>query len=345
MSAIVSAGIDVGYGNGKAVGRTGNDDELRTVVLPVGAAPVEHLTKNVNGIPDPKGGELVLIATKLWVAGIDPMHLQGFARQTHANYMNTDEYMALYFALLAKLQLDRIDYLVTGLPCQDFLNGDMRSKLPKLLAGNHFISTGFRCEVKNVYVVAQPIGSFMAQTEEDPSLLEREDRMTLVVDLGYGTADWCLLQGDSLRDNSSGSSKAAMSMILEKAAKAISKDYDNIQLSSTRLEGALKRNEEFLELGSHNVDFRKYLKSAAREVSRQVMADVATSLRHERDAIDTVVLTGGGASLFERATRDTFGGSQVLVSRNPVLDNARGFQIMAQRVGDAMAEAQLQQVA
>lgn len=326
-----TVGLDIGYGNLKVYARSSSGEEHK-IILPVGAAPIEQAPKTVNGKPDLCGGEAVLVNAKPWVAGVDPVLLQDFSRQTHDRYPSTDEYLALFYAALVRLGIPRIDCLVTGLPCSQYL-GPGRDKLKasiiKRLQGEHYISSTFNATVERVHVIAQPVGSFMALAQADGSLARRKDRLVLVLDVGYYSVDWILMRGQTLRDTSSGSSTLATSTVLEVVTKLIREDYDNMPLSPARVESLYRRGERLLELGQHEVDIMPYIDKASAGISKRVMAEVSTSLRRERDAIDIVMVTGGGAKLYEAAAKAVFPSSRLLLGDEPVLANAFGYHAMA----------------
>jgi plasmid segregation protein ParM len=333
---LTTAGFDIGYGNGKCVARTGAGDPVG-FTLPVGAAPASKAGKTLQGGTDFSQGVEVYMGGTPWIAGVDPTLLQGgFARQTHDEYVMTPEYKALALALMAKLGKPCIDYLVTGLPCSHYLGSAkeiLKAAIVKQLVGDHSINARFRCQVKNVLVTAQPVGSYIKALSCDDHFIDSQDALTLICDIGYGTADWCVLQGSRLWDSNSGSSLDATSRILELAAMEICKDNPGAKLSPDRLESLYRRGEVFLDLAGRKIPFMPYLEMVGADVSRSVMAEVASSMRTLKDSVSQVLLTGGGARLFERAARETFKAvapAYIKVDSDPVLGNATGFQIMAE---------------
>lgn len=331
----VTCGLDVGFGNGKCVAQIGDAAPV-SFVLPVGAAPADRAGKDLNGATDFSDGVQVTVDKKPWIAGVDPTRLQGgFARQTHDTYVTTKEYLALALALMAKMGVDHIDHLVTGLPCSDFLgsnNRELRGAIVNQLAQDHQINSKQRCHVKNVYVVAQPLGAYFKMMHSDPAFTRTDDALTLVCDIGYGTADWCVLQAGKLWDKNSGSSADATSQILRVAAEKITRDNPGTKLSQDRLESLYRRNVTYLDLGGRSIPYQMYLEAAAADISRRVMAAIASSMRTLRDPVTQVLLTGGGARLYESAARETFSSLRpecIKIDADSVLGNAMGFQIMA----------------
>jgi len=328
-----TAGCDLGYGNVKVVGRRAGAVHEDQCVLPVGASPLELAPKTLNGKPDLCGGELVLVKGAPWVAGADPLMLQGFARQTHEGYIETDEYQALFFAALARLGYSSIDHLVTGLPCSHFFGPkaqDLIKRIRTRFCGEHWIRDGLSVRVKNVYVIAQPAGAFTAYRAENPGVAVHPDSTCLVLDVGFFSVDYVLMMGDSLRHSSSGSSLYASSSVLTEAAQAIERKH-KVKLTPSRLESTFRRGQGVLAIGGEEIELRPFMEEASAKAARHVMAELASTLRQEGNALDKVLLTGGGAQWYAQAARAQFGDRKVLMGKDPVLANAKGYQFLAQK--------------
>lgn len=343
--------IDVGYGNLKvmAAQQGGDVDTADAFLLPIGAAPIEHAPRLANGLPQLHGGEEVLLPDgRRWVGGIDPTYLSGFARQTHEEYPSTDEYLALYLAGLAKLEAlghRTIDVLVTGVPCSQFV-GPRRQQVKDVIIsrfkGVHVLGGNRTVEVRNAFVVAQPMGSYTGFLSEHPVPVkagERDTRTVLVIDVGFYSVDWVLMQSGGMRDGSAGSSRTATSTILDAAAQAISAAHGGVPLSVEKLDGAFKSGEEILRLGAIQVPFRAFIDAAAGEKARIAMSKIASAMRLTEDVVDHVLLAGGAAMLFHAAAKRAFPASVVTITANPVMANARGYLGMALRYSEMQRKA------
>ena len=323
-------GLDIGYGNLKAVACDSAGRTVKTVILPVGAAPEAKCAKSVSGAVDVGDGAQVLVGGEKWVAGVSPLELMDFARPTHAEYPKTKEYLALYYAVLAKLG-QPVAWLATGLPVKQFYEGQQTTflqDLKKRLEGSHYVSAGIEIPVANVGLVPQPMGAYTDLITQDPALARNPDRLALVIDVGYFSTDWVLVRGGRVIDTSSDSSTDATSRILEDAARQISQSQ-GIRVSTARVESAFRSGAERLEVGDREIDYKAYIAGAAGDVAHRVVSLVQTSLRSQADSVDVVAITGGGGSLFERSLRQAFPSSKIAVSQDPVLANARGFMRMA----------------
>lgn len=335
----VLAGLDVGYGNLKIASYRQGDQHSNSIILPVGAAPASKAAKSMgSGGIDVGEGAVVSIDGEAWVGGVSPLELQDFARPTHANYPKTKEYLALYYTALSKLNTDRVNVLVTGLPVKQFYEGKADGQvvdLQRRLEGSHHISRGRTVTVDRVVVVPQPAGAYTDLVQSDPSLASDRDRFALVLDVGYYSTDWVLIQGGKVADGSSDSSTDATSRVIEKATRQISVANGNLRVSPARVESALRAGREMLAIGDREVDYRAFVAAAANDVGEQVVAKVHSSLRGLADLIDVVALTGGGGALLERPIRAAFSGSKFALSKDPVTANARGFLALARSMSTA----------
>lgn len=340
QSGLVLVGLDVGYGNLKVASYRQGDKEAKTTILPIGAAPATRAAKSMgNGGVDVGDGALVTIDGEAWVGGVSPLELQDFARPTHANYPKTKEYLALYYTALSKLETETVGVLVTGLPVKQFYEGKVNGQvveLQKRLEGTHHISRGKTVTVDRVVVVPQPAGAYTDLIQADPTLASDRDRFALVLDVGYFSTDWVLIQGGKVADGSSDSSTDATSRVIEKATRQISVANGNIKISPARVESALRGGREVLAIGDREVDYRAFVTAAANEVGEQVVAKVHSSLRGLADLIDVVALTGGGGELLERPIRSAFSGSKFALSKDPVTANARGFLALARSMAPGL---------
>lgn len=119
-------GLDIGYSNLKMVmGHKGG--EVRTVIMPVGAGPLELMPQQLTG---GAGASIqVVIDGEKWVAGVEPDRLQGWERELHGDYPSTNPYRALFYAALLMSEQKEIDVLVTGLPVSQYMEVERREAL------------------------------------------------------------------------------------------------------------------------------------------------------------------------------------------------------------------------
>ncbi|TFI47032.1 ParM/StbA family protein [Diaphorobacter sp. DS2] len=330
MSQGFVLGMDIGYSNlNLAMGY--RDKAMETKILPVGAAPIEFMPRTVTGGYGTAGDFVqVLVNGEQWVAGVEPERLQGWERELHASYPETNQYKALFYAALALTGQKEIEVLVTGLPVSQFVVSEHRQSLENMLKGKHRISEKVEIEVKNVLIVPQPAGAYMDMTnkaESDLELLINEGK-TIVIDPGFFSVDWVALEEGEVRFDYSGTSLKAMSVLLERTALLIRNEYGG-DLSVEKIEKAIRAGKNEIPLYGQMVNFRPYLEHAMREVPKEALTALKKTMRSDGLDADVVLLAGGGALAYQDAAVEIFPKSRIVVSDEPVMANARGFWLLA----------------
>lgn len=325
-----TAGADVGYGSVKLSVHVAGETELRELCMPVGAVPLEQAPKKLTGGYDLRDGVIVSLDGVKWLAGVEPTHLQGFVRPTHENYPATNEYKALMIGALAKAGIREIDMLYTGVPVAHYYGqgGEaLRTQVANIMTGRHWIDASNSITVKSTMVVPQAAGAFMdiiSRSDVKPS----KGSPTLVVDVGFYSVDWVRVIDGSVIDSSSGSSTNATSVLLERASALIHQEYGR-PISPGRLENAFRSGNHQIEWGQINLNVVEWLEKAAAEITPKVFNGIQSTQRQDVDFPNLVILTGGGGSLYKRAAQAAYPFSKVVVGREPVMSNARGFQLIA----------------
>lgn len=330
----IVASVDVGYGNCKSVWLSLNDGSMEQVVMPVGAARSNQALKRLGGHGLSIGdGEVVTINGEEWVAGVNPLDLQRFARPTHENYSLTPEYLALFYAALVKIGVPRIERLVTGLPVSQIYgqqaSPSLAERLVKRLEGVHSVSPSLVVEVEKVVVVPQPAGAFRARMAADRTFAADPHAITAVVDVGYYSSDWALLRGVKVMDEQSGSSTEATSRVLEQARAQISQAYPDVELSASRIESAYRDGREAIKAGTHEITLKPFITAAAKKVCEDVVSEIQKKRRGSEESINTILVTGGGGGLIAPFLQSSFKGSEIILSDDAVTANAVGFCLIA----------------
>ena len=155
-------GLDIGYSNLKLAYGFKGGAEPTVVVKPAQAAPITQMpTGYEDGSARREGEYRVLVDGQPWVACIDPGRSSGMQRQLHEDFTSSDVYKALFHASLIEAcqEGDIIDVLVTGLPVSHNRNRAMREALIARLKGEHQVAAARKITVKEVIVLAQPVGT------------------------------------------------------------------------------------------------------------------------------------------------------------------------------------------
>jgi len=321
-------GIDVGYGNLKQACRVGT--EITTNVMPSGAAPKEHMPERMGGDAD---YAIVDVNGRSWAAGVDANKLQNWERDLHDDFPTTDSYMALYFAALLFSGASHIERLVTGLPVEQAKNATYKNELSSRLTGEFQVTRAKRVTVEAVKVIPQPLGAYihLIGTASEEDLDFYGDARVLVIDPGFGSVDWVMVDpGAQVRTASAGTSPHATSMLLEKASSMIGDDH-GVAPGRDRLDQAHRRDQKTIVLGAERVEIAPYLIRAAQAVCPTALTKMRQSLRAEPRGPDVVLLTGGGAPLYQSTAAEIFPKARIIVPAQPVLANALGFAEAAWR--------------
>lgn len=317
-------GIDIGYSNLKVA--FGEQDRTARIALrPAGAAPADRVGPRIDGSTD-EYALLVVVDGNQFVAGTRPDQAEMWARSLHAEYASSLSYRALFRAGLLLAEFDHVDALVTGLPVSQYLDERRRAALAEQLRGTHQLTPKRTVTVSKVKVIPQPIGGFLDYIDQENADLD--DALVLVLDPGFFSVDWVIITNRQLHRQSSGTSVNACSVIFERAAKLIAKDYGEEAVPAD-IEDAVRTGRPQVMVLGKRVEIAPYVEQAARIVAPVVLESVQESLRLEGKTPDLVILVGGGAHIFQEPVKSLFPKLTVAIPRDPVFSNARGFWIMA----------------
>jgi len=313
-------GMDIGYSNLKlAYGDSKGAPNM--VIRPAGAAPIENIGQRIMGDDD---SLRVLVDGREFSAAISHDRIENWARELHKDYASTDSYRALFNAGLLLSSQTEIDLVVTGLPTSQYFDEALRDKLVKTMKGEHQVTSKRRVLVKDVKIVPQPLGGFADYLNSLSNPDEIEDASVLVVDPGFFSVDWVLLVNGEFKRASSGTSLDASSVILDKAAELIAKDFGG-NPGRGKMENAIRAGRATVTVFGARVEIAQYLAAASSAVGHIVCAQLQESLRKADSAIDAIVLVGGGAPFYEKSIKEAFGKTPVSLAPNSVFANARGF--------------------
>ena len=333
VAPAAALGLDIGYSNLKTAAvvdaRTAT---VRTRLRPAGAGPLADLARGIDGREAPTVVEIDGVA---WAAAVPHGAFETSERGTHADYWQTDGYLALARAGLEDARSPLVRWLITGLPVAQAKEVETRRALERRLGGVHGLGQDGMprdVRVQEVRVVPQPLGAFVdAQTWfPDPAML-REGRV-VVLDPGFFSVDWAVFEQTRFRASSSGTSHFAMSVLLEQAAELV-KAEAGIVVPPERFETALRNGTASVLGEGQRLDAKPWLERAAAAVSQQVMTHLQRSFRGEDTRPDVILLAGGGAEFYRPAVEALFPRAVVAIGAEPALANVRGFAMIAARAG------------
>lgn len=334
--------VDIGYGNTKAVYSRGLDRFGRIKWSEVcfrSITPEAIVDEESVGLGNT---ERVLIPYKgrNYYAG-PAASSDVVARALEPDYIHTDQHeillrAALHFGMRSLgRKFDRIDALVLGLPVSGFVGA--REKLLEIGAQPREVpipkslidrsgETSIVVKADHVIVRPQPYGSMMvvAETAQESDSILDPSRLTMVIDPGYRTFDWFVSAGLVPEMALSGSFDGGVSSIYRALSQRIGYDQGTGSLEFDQVEEGLRNGE--IRLVHKKIDMKPYLEVAESLADRQVVTFLSR-LDRNKSRISRVLLTGGGASLYEKSLRERMPGVDVELQPESLMANARGYWI------------------
>lgn len=324
----ITLGLDIGYSGVKWVHAKSHGGHTTSNIFPARAAPVATISEALIG-GDSSGIEVVVDDEK-WVAGVDPSAIPNNARELDQNYIQSKVYKALFHAALKDTNQSEITTLVTGLPVS--LYKSQGAQLKEMMQGAHQIdATGRTVKVAEVTVVPQPLGGFFELTMSGKfGVTDLAMSKVLVLDPGWFSFDWVVIDQNRLQGSLSGMSTEAMSRVCEYTAELIT-DAEEFPVPAVKVETCLPQDKREIAIRGKRFEISEHLQKAAEKAWENVRREIGQTLRSDRLPPDIVVVCGGGAQFFEAPIRSHFTQPQVYISTNSIVANATGFQYYAKR--------------
>jgi len=200
--------------------------------------------------------------------------------------------------------------------------------LVKKLKGSHQIAPKVEVNVKDVLVVPQPVGAFLhtinSLKNNHDFLDEVSNGKTIIIDPGFFSVDWVVFDKGDLKHEFSGTNLKAMSVLIETIYKNIKRDY-GVSSSKEDIEESIRLNINKLYIRSKKIDIIDYINEASSKVAEDALLAIRTSIRDIETELNTVVIAGGGAKVYETSVKKVFPDCKIIVSEPAVLANAIGF--------------------
>lgn len=339
--ANIVIGIDVGYGNTKAVwshsldkfGKERWGEICFRSIAPLMVVDEEGVggTQNPDRIRIPFKG-------KQYYAG--PAATLGIeSRALDPNYIESDEHevllrTSLHIAMREMRQVfDEIDMLVVGLPVSGFNARGKRLREIALQARDIPVPLSLQTagvpgtvsvRIKQVKVLPQPFGGmrYAAQNLPEDDALFSERALSMVIDPGYRTFDWFVANGMRPEMKLSGSFDGGVSSLLRQISQKIGYDHGTGSLEFDQVEEGLIRGS--INLGYQVIDTKPYQATLLDAARKEVMAFLGR-IDSNKARLSRVFLVGGGASYYKLALSEKLPGYQIQTLDNSVMGNARGY--------------------
>jgi len=322
-------GFDCGYSNLKIAFGDIEGKAPETMIRPSGAGPADRLPTRIG---DTAADDRLYVTVRdtRYVAGVEHHFLQGMSRELHRDYPSTDAYMALYLGSLVLAGREQVDEVVTGLPVNQFAEKALRQTLADRLTGEFGVAPKRKVAVRRVTVLPQPAGAYLDWLAGVDDFEFVENAKIVVVDPGFFSVDFVVMQGGQILDAQSTTSTQAMSVVLAEANRLIAEDFGG-GVGIEGLERAVRGGTRKVLVHGTWVDTPPYLARASATVATEAVKELKTALRTGQESVDLIILAGGGGETFQDVVKGMFPRAKVWASEDPTLANARGFWQYAKR--------------
>jgi len=320
-------GLDIGYGNCKAVSQNG-----KSVCFESKVAPAEFIrfqadvgaTTQTNGLTlfDTSEGTLFVgeLATK--------QGRTGAVRSPRDRNRVTDPITThLADAAFAMLLSPHVDHarvqVVTGLPVSYYKDAH---QLSQHLLGTHHIlldGRGLTVEVEDVLVVPQPFGALLAVILDEHGMLHEgaldmvEGRVG-VCDIGMHTTDMILVEGLEYIEARSGSMEVGVSTAIDMIRKVLL-DEHRVSYEPHEIEVALRKG--WLTIDGHKHKLNGLASGHLDPIAKSIESETRTLWNIS--TLTRIIFTGGGALALQPWLADRF--NQAVYAPNAAMANAEGF--------------------
>ncbi|MDI9095098.1 rod shape-determining protein MreD [Proteus vulgaris] len=251
-------------------------------------------------------------------------------RELHESYHSTEMYKALFYGALIKAtegRSDVIDILVTGLPVRIANSEADRSQLCESFTGKHEVTPGRFILVKEVVVLSQGVG-IMNDILNTEGLISDEDlefSNILVIDPGYYSMDYVTFHRGDKKNEFSGSSLNATSVIIEEIVRVLERDYPKEGAQEAeRIETALRLGNKTFNNGFRSVEIEPLIEEVSHRIVSSVVAELLKRTR-SIGPVHIIISAGGGARFYDHFIKEAFPQARILQSVNPVASNSIGY--------------------
>jgi plasmid segregation protein ParM len=320
--------VDVGFGNTKSAFRMGSDIATKMYPSLTPTAVSKKLLAETYGLADTSTVVTITVDGIDYEVGpgVKLSSANGDAGRTlHNDFCMTDNYAALLGGALHLAGVTEVERLMLGLPVEKMQLADsVRSKY----TGSFNFGHG-DVKIHSVKVIPQPLGalvSFSAYGGEGGETFDRSGTH-LIVDVGYHTTDWVVAEGYAMDERRSGGQDGGASKIYRSIADKIAADHKQLCRGIERIDKCLRENELFAYHGQQ-IDLKPYLRQCEPQIQATVKA-ISTSVG-DGEEFRSIVLTGGGGTLYSHAIRERYPQLPVVVLEAACFSNAKGFLILGE---------------
>ncbi|HZG70135.1 MAG TPA: hypothetical protein VEY51_01240 [Chondromyces sp.] len=329
MAQKVAIGFD--HGNGYVKGKS---DLVDRYIIPSAVAYEEKVPRFLNGELEVdeyylRKGTSGLEQDTVYVFGDDVFEISDYMpTMGHQDRIKNDKYKVLSDIVLAELAGDEeaiSSVIVTGVPSNQ-IGTRYEDELKKFLKSTHIATVedqNIVVQVSDVIVIPQPVGTVMYLYLDEEGYIQNsayETDSVCVIDIGKGTTDIDHIKGLKRTEDYHSIGKG-MYDVYTRIAKAINKEHPNANANAESVEKFFE-HAKFEVSKRHIVPFEKEKQKAIQEVADELITEITRSLK-SWDRFDEIVLTGGGAEVFEEYIRKVMPDIEVI--EDAQFSNTEGF--------------------
>lgn len=217
----------------------------------------------------------------------------------------------------------------TGLPVSDYgtkIQDDLEEFLMKPFTAKIYVGPNKyiekRISLKKVFFYRQPEGTYihsqlkLGNVPAGEGLLIPKPNFKKfigIIDIGHITTDYCLFSGLEMADeayvsNSTFGTNEVYAKAGFKAIDYLHREYGRYtvkKLSEIQLDHLI-HNKEYVVQGDLPIDLTEVVDEEVADVGHDMASEIFERWEYQLEELEGIVLTGGGAELFEDAFRDEF---------------------------------------
>lgn len=304
------AGIDVGYGDVKAIFDNGIQVKFPTAVSHESGGVLQEADKD-EGLHVYRGSRYFVGELALKLGVLYPTR--------HAGFLETYAPLLAYEALLKGGMLGKCRNVAIGLPLGQYKSD---TRIAMVRAFKEAVIDNEKLGLDTIDVFPQGVGVLFDVGAADNGMLCDDYRHdTLIIDIGYNTVDVVVsIDGKARKDRSGMIERGGISQICEKLSTVVQERY-NFRMPGPKAKEVLANGS--ITLHGKNIDLTNEIQGLIQEYVRWIMAEIRDRWEDNIASFQKIVLAGGGAYILRPHLPSEY--ARFVTPKNPEFSNARGF--------------------